>query len=193
MLPPIQLLRRAPDRIDVEFRQNDIAFVSKAVMPEIFIRDGCCVKSDNIARIRIPPRLKPGTVMVRTRTWLDNVVSEWSEPAAFRVLESPAQPLIWSIYLESTSLKPQIEGFINAQTGDTLLLHGHFPVKRVNDLRIQLKNTKKTLKIQALNTSGGGVIVEIPPQARQGEWELVIDAKDKKIRPQTVAIIRIEQ
>ena len=180
------------DRIDFEFRQNDVVFVGEAAMPEVFVRDGR-VQSDKNFRIRIPPRLKPGTIMVRTRTWLDNVVSEWSEPAAFSVLESPAQLLIWSIYLESTSLKPQIEGFINAQTGDTLLLYGHFPVKRVNDLRIQLKSTKKTLKIQALNTSGGGVIVEIPPQARPGEWELVIDAKDKKIRPQTVAIIRIEQ
>ena len=184
------------DRIDFEFRQNDIVFVGEAAMPEVFVRDGS-VQSDKNFRIRIPPRLKPGTVMVRTRTWFDNVVSEWSEPAAFNVLEYPSQTSIRAITLISASLKPQIEEVIydktiDAQTGDTLILQGHFPVKRADDLRIQLKNARKTLKIQAFNESGN-IIVEIPPQTTPGEWELIVDAKDKKIRPQTVATIRIEQ
>ena len=92
----------------------------------------------------------------------------------------------------SASPKPQIEEVIYAQTGDTLILQGHFPVKRADDLRIQLKNARKTLNIQAFNESGN-IIVEIPPQTTPGEWELIVDAKDKKIRPQTVATIRIEQ
>ncbi|MDR0310690.1 MAG: hypothetical protein LBJ21_03785, partial [Acidobacteriota bacterium] len=85
----------------------------------------------------------------------------------------------------------QIPGLINTQAGDALNLYGHFPVKHASDLRIRLKRNRKTLKIQALNFLRGGVIVKIPPQAAPGEWELVIDAKDKSIPPQTIATIRI--
>jgi hypothetical protein len=55
------------DRIDVEFRQGRVVVISQATGP-----DG--------VHVQVPARLAPGSVSVRTRTWIEQTASEWSAP-----------------------------------------------------------------------------------------------------------------
>src|SRR5262249_20338950 len=52
---------RRVDRIDVEFKQGDVTEESRAIGP------------DNV-HVRVPARLKPGAVSVRTRTWFERAL-----------------------------------------------------------------------------------------------------------------------
>jgi hypothetical protein len=64
------------DRVDVEFRQGDVTIVSTASPPAN-------------THVRVPPRLKPGPVTVRTRTSIEQTASPWSRPATLTLLERP--------------------------------------------------------------------------------------------------------
>ena len=59
-------VRRA-DRIEIEFRQGDVALIGRALGPDS-------------VHVQVPGRLAPGLVTVRTRTWIEQVASEWSIP-----------------------------------------------------------------------------------------------------------------
>ena len=50
----------------------------------------------------------------------------------------------------------------------------------------------KSPKIQAFSDRRSTVFFKMPTLLAPGEWELVIDAKDKAVHPKTVATIRLK-
>jgi HEAT repeat protein len=174
-------VRRA-DRVEIEFRQGDVALIGRATGP-----DG--------VHVQVPGRLAPGLVTVRTRTWIEQVASEWSSPTAFRVLERPVPPsvtviqagpirnLVWS----SGDAAP---AFVLARSRDALVLCGHFPVAQAANLRVQLKGTRETLDLPATDVDGG-VRIKIPAQATPGDWRLAIGATDALAAPLEITTVRV--
>ena len=169
------------DRIEVRFRQDAVALTSD-------------VTGRDKVHVQVPGRLKPGKVEVRTRTWIEQTASEWSEPASFQVLERPVSPsiiviaggpigrLVWSAGAP--------ESIIQTAPGETLLLRGHFPVRNAAGLRVQLRGARRTLQLTATDVDGG-VSVLIPSRAAPGEWRIVVSARSGNTTPQEIATVRI--
>jgi hypothetical protein len=80
------------ERIEVEFRQGDVAMISRAV-------------GANKLHVQVPRRMKPGEAEVRTRTWIGNVPSGWSPLVAqYQVLDRDVPPSIAVIVGGPTSM-----------------------------------------------------------------------------------------
>lgn len=69
------------DRIEVEFRQGDLVFITETTGP---LR----------RHVRVPDAIASGSVSVRTRTWLAQVASDWSAASDLPVLEQKASSVI---------------------------------------------------------------------------------------------------
>jgi len=80
--------------------------------------------------------------------------------------------------------------FVQARSGDALVLCGHFPVARAANLRVQLKGTRETLDLSATDVDGG-VRIDIPAQATTGDWRLVIGAIDALAAPLEITTVRV--
>jgi hypothetical protein len=172
---------RRVDRIDVEFQQGAVTEVSRAI------------GADNV-HVRVPPRLKPGPVSVRTRTWIEQAASEWSAPTTFPLLERAAAPTITAI--EAGPIRSLVwwsgdaaPVAIQARPGDALVLRGHFPVASAAALRIQMQGPRTTLALDATDVDGGVRIV-LPSQASSGGWRLVVGTRDGK-SPQEITTVLV--
>lgn len=150
-------IRRA-DRIEVEFRQRGITIIS-----EVSGIDG--------VHVQVPKGLAPGSVSVRTRTWIEQTVSEWSAPSRYRALESPVAPSIAAI--EAGPLRTLVwwfgyaaPAFARTKPGEALVLRGHFPVARAADLRVQLRRPTEALDLSPTDVDGG-VRVEVRVMPRE--------------------------
>ena len=173
---------RRVDRIDVEFQQGAVTEVTRATGPDR-------------VHVRVPPRLKPGLVSVRTRTWIERAASEWSAPATFALLERAAAATITSI--EAGPIRSLVWwsgdaalAAIEARPGDALVLRGHFPVASAAALRVQVRGPHATLALAATDVDGG-VRVVLPSQASSGDWHLVVGTKDGKSPSQEVTTVRV--
>ena len=173
---------RRSDRIEVEFRQGNVAVISEARGPDS-------------VHIQVPVRLRPGAVSVRNRTWIEQTASAWSAPTAFRILERPVPPSITMI--EAGPVRDLVwwpgdaaPTFIQAHPGEALVLRGHFPVARTADLRIQLRGTRETVELPATDVDAG-VRVHIPARAAFGDWRLLIGTRDGRIRPREITTVRV--
>lgn len=174
---------RRVDRIDVEFTQGDVTEVSRATGPDHL-------------HVRVPARLTPGAVSVRTRTWIERTASEWSAPATFTLLERPAPPTITAI--EAGPIRSLVwwsgeaaPADVEARPGDALVLRGHFPAATAGELRVLLRGPRTTLELQATDVDGG-VRVELPVPASRGDWRLVVGTKDGRTPPQEVTMVRLK-
>ena len=173
---------RRVDRIDVEFTQGAVTELSRATGP------------DHV-HVRVPPRLKPGAVAVRTRTWIERAVSEWSDPTTFTVLERAAAPAITSI--EAGRIRNLVwwsgdaaPAVVEARPGEALVLRGHFPVASARALRVQIRGPRITMELQATDVDGG-VQVAVPSQASSGDWRLVVGTRDGRIPAEEIATVRV--
>lgn len=173
---------RRVDRIDVEFKQGDVTEVSRAT------------GSDNV-HFRVPPRLKPGGASVRTRTWIERAVSEWSDPTTFTLLERVAASKVTSI--EAGPIRNLVwwsgdaaPAVVEARPGDALVLRGHFPVASARALRVQIRGPRITLELQATDVDGG-VQVAVPSQASSGDWGLVVGTRDSRTPAEEIATVRV--
>jgi hypothetical protein len=169
------------DRIEVQFRQGDLAIANPAAGPDK-------------VHVQVPGRLKPGEVEVRSRTWIEQTASEWSEPASFQVLEQPVPPSV--AVIEAGLIRRPVwysgepGAVIQAPRGEALVLRGHFPVRNARDLRVQLRGSRRTLELQGTDVDGG-VRVLIPPQAASGDWRIVVAARSGNTPPQEIATVRV--
>jgi hypothetical protein len=173
-------VRRA-DRIDVEFRQGDASLISQPVGP-----DG--------VHVEVPGRLSPGTVTVRTRTWIEQAASEWSAPVTVEVRDQPAPVSITAI--ESGQIRNLVwwsgdaaPRFAESRPGEALVLRGHFPVAIAAELRVRLRGLRGDFDLQPVDVDGG-VRVEIPSSAF-GDYGLVVETKDGRTAPQVITTVRV--
>jgi hypothetical protein len=169
------------DRIEVEFSQGDVAVVVQPTGPRS-------------THIHVPSRLSPGAVRVRTRTWIEQTVSDWSADVRFQLLDRPAAPHVELIHAGPSrrltwSAGGRVSEFATAKPGDVLWLRGHFPVARAADLTVQLRGVARVLDLAAADFEDG-VQVEIPTQIVPGDWQLVIGSRDGA-RPRIVTTVRI--
>jgi hypothetical protein len=172
------------DRVDVEFRQGDFSAISRATGP-----DG--------VHVRVPSRLKPGPIALRTRTWIDRTASEWSVAAMFTVVERKVPPTIYDIvdgqfrnyvWWAGDPLSPPV---INAGPGDAFELHGHFPVANAGDLRVQLRGPRGTVDLGRVDVERA-VRVQLPRRLASGDWRLVVGTKDPSIPVQEITTVRVK-
>ena len=173
-------LERA-DRIDVEFRQGDVAVINQAT-------------GDYRSHVQVPATIAAGQVSVRTRTWIEQTASEWSVPATFRVRGRPVPPSI--TWIDAGPARDLVwwpgantPAFVPVTREEVLVLHGLFPVARPVDLRIQLKRTRETYDLSPMDVTGG-VQVEIPAQLAPGDWRLVIGTTEGLTPLQEVTTLR---
>lgn len=170
------------DRIEVEFRQGNVAVINQTT-------------GHDRLHVQVPMGLAPGKVSVRTRTWIEQTASEWSAPVRFRVLARPVAPSIAWIDLGPTRDLAWWPGtntpaFVPVKPGDSLVLHGLFPVARAVDLRIQVKGTRATYELSPTEVTGG-VEVVMPAQASPGDWRLVIGTREGLTPLKEVATLRV--
>ena len=170
------------DRIEVEFRQGNVAAISRAVGP-------------NKIHVQVPGRMKPGEAEVRTRTWIGNVPSEWSPLVAqYQVLDRDVPPSIAVIvggpFSKVLWYPGEPDAVVPARVGDALLLRGHFPVRDAAGLRVQLRGARRTLQLTATDVDGG-VRVLIPSGAASGDWRIVVAARSGNTTPQEIATVRV--
>jgi hypothetical protein len=166
----------------VEFQQGDITEVSRATGPDR-------------VHVRVPARLKPGAVSVRTRTWIERTASEWSAPTTFTLLEGPVPPTITAI--EAGRLRNLVwwagdsaPTAAEARRGEAMVLRGHFPVANAGDLRVQIRGPRVTLQLRPTDVEGG-VQVEMPSQTPPGDWSLIVATRDGRTPPQEVTVVRL--
>ena len=174
-------IRRA-DRIDVEFRQGDVTISTQATGPDSL-------------HVQVPAGLAPGSVSVRTRTWIEQTASEWSAPTDFRALERPVAPSITAI--ESGPVRNLVwwagdaaPAFARTKPGEALVLRGHFPVARATDLRVQLRGSIEALDLLPTDVDGG-VRVEVPSHTAPGDWRLMIGTTDGLTPLQEITTVRV--
>jgi hypothetical protein len=173
---------RRSDRIDVEFAQGGRAVTRQTTGP------------DNV-HVQVPPDMKPGVVAVRTRTWIDQTMSEWSEPAEFRVLERPVPPSIVLMEAGPYRIPTWYSGQgakegARAKAGEALVLRGHFPVARAADLRVQLRGQKQVLDLVATDVDGGARF-ELPADMQPGEWRLMLGTADGTAPVREITTVRV--
>ena len=171
------------DRVDVEFRQGGLAITSRTT-------------GHDKVHVQVPDRLKPGTVEVRTRTWIQQTASDWSEPSPFQVraqhvppsvhviLAGPLRTFLWNAGAS--------RAVVEVPAGEVLVLRGHLPVGNARDLRVQLRGARRTLELPATDDDAG-VRVVIPVQAAGGDWQIVVAARTGNTDPQELATIRVTE
>ena len=174
-------LRRA-DRVDIEFKQGDVAVIGRPTGP-----DG--------VHVQVPAVMKPGLVSVRNRTWIEQTASEWSAPVEYRVLARRVSPSISSIEAGPVRRLVWWSGdaalaFVPARPGDALVLRGHFPVASAGELRIQLRRAGRTLDLSPADVDGG-VRVDVPPDAAAGDWSLLLGSTDRTLPIRPITTVRV--
>jgi hypothetical protein len=176
------------DRVDVEFRQGDVTVVSPASLPAN-------------THVRVPPRLKPGVVTVRTRTWIEQTASAWSLPATFTLLERPVPPTITSIFRASgrhlwswDQSADSAKGFIEVRAGQSLRVYGHFPVADRRDLYFRLRSSRAMLNLP-MRIEDSEILIHIPsqlpPQTAPEDWMLVVGTRARRAPTRDVTAVRI--
>jgi len=167
------------DRVEVEFRQRDVAVVKQAT-------------GIHGRHLEVPTELAPGQVLVRTRTWIEQTASEWSPSTPFLVLQQKVPPFIeWidagpdrTIVWRSGSRASKVA---TVERGAALILFGDFPVASAADLRVRLRGKRQTYEIGATNGETG-IQVELPRAIAPGDWRLVVDTKDGSTSPVEIKI-----
>jgi hypothetical protein len=165
------------DRVEIEFRQGDVASVKQAT-------------GLGVRHVEVPAEVVPGQVRVRTRTWIEQDVSPWSPSMPFRVLKNPVPPSVdWIGAGPGRTLVwwsgDDAPAFAQVQRGEALVLFGHFPVARAAELRVRLIGKSETYELAPTYVLAG-VQVEVPGLATPGDWRLMIETKDRPSRPVVV-------
>jgi hypothetical protein len=175
-------VRRA-DRIEVEFTQGSATEVSRVTGPDQL-------------HVRVPARMKPGVVSMRTRTWIERTASEWSAPTELTLLERPVPPTITAIEVGPlrTLMWWSGEGapsVVDARSGEALVLRGQFPVAEAGDLRVQIRGSRTMLELKPTDVEGG-VRVELPSQASPGDWRLLVGIRNDRTSSREIATVRVK-
>ena len=176
------------DRVEVEFRQGNLTVVNPASLPAN-------------THVRVPPRLKPGVVTVRTRTSIEQTASAWSQPATLTLLERPVPPTITGIFRATgghlwswDQYADSARGFIEVRAGQSLRVYGHFPVADRRDLLFQLRSSRATLHLP-MRIEGSEILIDIPsqlsPQTAPEDWMLVVGSRDRSAPTRDVTTVRI--
>ena len=173
---------RRVDRIDVEFQQGRVTEISRATGPDK-------------VHVHVPGRLISGQALVRTRTWIEETASEWSAPVTFVLSERAGAPSVTAI--ETGPFRNLVwwsgesaPAVAEVQRGEAMVLRGHFPVARANNLRVRLRAAGRDLMLR-LTDVDGGVRAEIPSSTASGDYHLVVEAKNGKTAPQAITTVRI--
>jgi hypothetical protein len=170
------------DRVDVEFRQGGVSEIVRTTGP------------DNV-HVRVPARLHAGPVSVRTRTWIERTVSEWSASVTVTLLASAVPPAVTSIEAgpyRNLVWWPGESGPVvaRARVGEALVLRGHFPVANAAALRVSLRGIQRTVELQPTDVEGG-VRVILAPDLASGDWQLIVATRERKSPPQQIATVRV--
>jgi hypothetical protein len=162
-----ELLRS--DRIEVEFRQQNVAMISETTGPYR-------------THVRVPEGMRPGLVSVRTRSWIGQTASEWSTANRFPVLARPVPLLIYSIrgvpgidslwWVGSGSPSVAI-----AKAGQRLWVSGEWPVAGAAEVRVQLRGLTEELDLAPIDYEDD-VLIELPSDIAPGDWKLMIGPVD---------------
>lgn len=169
------------DGVELEFRQSSQRFISRA-------------SGDANMHLQVPLGLVAGPATVRTRTWIEQTISDWSEPATYVVADRPVAPTVEVIEGHPSARTIWFAGdpppLRPVQRGQQIVMRGHFPVAGARELRIQLQNSTDSYELQATEDDEG-VAVTIPAEAVPGEFHLVIGVRNNLTPPSDVTILRV--
>ncbi|HSB09563.1 MAG TPA: hypothetical protein VLM38_08770 [Blastocatellia bacterium] len=173
-----------PHQVEVGFTQNDSAAIVEFLLHP----------NDDL-HVQVPSTLLPGEVVVRTRTRRGDVVSEWSKPASFNLLEVPAAPLVESVEL-IRRIKPDrseplihLEGdrpsLLTAEPGDRIAVWGHFGAESSSSVRLTLVRGARQVVMKPTVSDPplpAYFEVELPGNLRAGEWQVYIHEQGRKTK-----------
>jgi len=169
------------DRVEVEFSQTGRTVVGEAV------------GWDN-THVQVPAALTGGRVSLRTRTWIDRDVSDWSEPVTFRIARQAVAPRIDSIDLFPEGHQVWWRGrhrpaSVTVKPRAGLLLSGQFPTARVTDVRVHLVRPGVVLELDPMDEDSH-VHVAIPANVTSGRWKLLVGTEQSAMRELTTVIVQ---
>ena len=169
------------DRVEIEFRQAAAVFVEP-------------VPAASDARVRVPPGLTPGSVMLRSRTWIGQQASTWSAATPYTVRADALPPDVFA--LENRGQRgalahpTAVPVAIRATPGDVLTLHGFFPVADPADLRVQLRRGSQIVDVRPTTGGWDDIAVELP-LLEAGSWRLAIGLADGRVAMRDLTTIEL--
>ncbi|HEX6162843.1 MAG TPA: HEAT repeat domain-containing protein [Vicinamibacterales bacterium] len=171
-------LRRV-DRVEFEFQQGVVRVVVEA-------------NGQGFTRFALPSSLKPGKALARSRTWIEQRVSEWSMPVVVQLSKDPAPVSILLITAANGPVWWPDGGprFMFAERGQRFEMSGEIPID-ATQLRVHLVrgNEVRALPVVELRDS---FQFTIPLDLPNGDWRLRVGAADRSTPTQDVTLVRIE-
>lgn len=172
---------RRSDRIEVEFRQGDAVVITQATGPVS-------------VHVQVPPGLAPGSVSVRTRTWIEQTGSEWSAPSRFRTLQRFVSPSISSI--EAGPLRKLVVGRKRRSCVRPNNARGSVGAARTLPCGPSRRSPGATPTTDRGSRSGADgrrwrSAGRVPGQTAPGDWQLTIGTADGLTPLQRITTVRV--
>jgi hypothetical protein len=158
------------DRAEVAFKQGQRVIIAPIVDHEN-------------PRVRAPAELLPGAVYIQSRTWLDEKVSFWSEPALYHLLSKPAPPSLYYIqtgpperptyiHLDDGPDRPKT---FSVKPGDSVIINGMFAVASVEKLQVIIEGNGGRWPVAPVALSNPmSMKLEAPKWIQKGDWQLTV-------------------
>lgn len=176
------------DRAEVAFKQGQRVIIVPIVDHEN-------------PRVRAPAELLPGAVYLQSRTWLDEKVSFWSEPALYHLLSKPAPPSLYSIqigqperptyiYLDDGPDRPKT---FTVKPGDSVILNGMFAVASVEKLQVIIEGNGSRWPVAPIALSNPmSMKFEAPQLIQKGDWQLTVRNSEDDTYTRLPIAMRVE-
>jgi hypothetical protein len=177
------------DRVEVEFSQGGRQVVAPTLGPRTM-------------HVRIPPELQAGDVRLRTRTWRGDVASDWSKAETYKVSERRAAPVVEFIRIKTGENTKDVglwpgpdkpEDF-EAKAGETLFLHGQYPVADVERLAVRLDGPGGRVVLPASREGADSRVLKItlPESLQPGGWRLTVVSSEDNVEAEVPVVMRVE-
>jgi len=176
------------DRAEVAFKQDQRFIIAPIVDHEN-------------PRVRAPAELLPGAVYIQSRTWLDEKVSFWSEPALYHLLSKPAAPSLYFIQIgppESPSYihlddGPDRPKMFTVRPGDSVIINGMFAVASVEKLQVIIEGNGGRWPVAPLVLSDPmSMKFEAPQWIQKGDWQLTVRNSEDDTYTRLPIAMRVE-
>ncbi|HMF57763.1 MAG TPA: hypothetical protein VK619_15580 [Pyrinomonadaceae bacterium] len=170
------------ERTEVEFSQNGQHLVVETLNPRSL-------------HVHVPAALAPGAVELRTRTWQEGLVSDWSKTIAYKLSEHPVPFQVDVIEVRNKPVflweGPDRPTSFAAHPGDTLIFRGDFTVATADDLRITLDGAGGQLSFMPVDVEAG-VSITLPHNIRRGDWRFTFLETDNGMRARVPVVMRVD-